>query len=150
LQGDEVGARRRAREHALKILYQADLASVGASEAVRSHWSMDPEDDPAVRTFAERLVRVVLSDLPAIDALISDASRNWRIDRIGAVDRNILRLSLGEMKADPDTPSAVVIDEAVEIAKAYGEAESHAFVNGILEAVRRRLAADRAGGPAPA
>jgi N utilization substance protein B len=138
-----VGARRRAREHALKILYQADLAGVGGDDALRAHWTLEPEDDAAVRAFAERLVRAVLADLPALDALISEASRNWRIERIGTVDRNLLRLSLGEMRADPDTPPAVVIDEAVEIAKAYGESESSSFVNGILESVRKRLAATR-------
>ena len=140
-----MGARRRAREHALKVLYQADVAGLDATDALRNHWALEPEDDPAVRSFAERLVRTVLSDLPTIDALISEASTNWRIDRIGTVDRNLLRLSLGEMRSDPETPPAVVIDEAVEIAKAYGESESFAFVNGILENVRRRLAGGRSG-----
>ena len=134
-----MGPRRRAREHALKMLYQADVASSSTEQAVAGHWSLEAEDDPAVRAFAESLVRAVRSDMDAIDALIRDASRNWRLERIGAIDRNLIRLALGEMRSDPSTPAAVVIDEAVEIAKDYGEAESHVFVNGILEAVRRRL-----------
>ena len=121
------------------MLYQADVASTSGSQAIAAQWSLEPEDDQGVRAFAEHIVAEALADLPRIDGLISAASHNWRIERIGAVDRNILRLAIAEMIHDPGTPPAVVIDEAVEIAKTYGESESHQFVNGILEGVRKRL-----------
>jgi len=143
-----MGHRRRAREHALQMLYQADVAGVDADETVRVHWERDPEPDAAVRAFAERLVRAALADREAIDSLIGGVSRNWTIDRIGAVDRNLLRLSIAELKTEPDTPAAVVIDEAVEIARTYGENESPSFVHGLLEAARRRLHAQRSGATA--
>lgn len=130
------------------MLYQADVVAAPGAHAIASQWSLEPEEDPSVRDFAERLVHETLGDLPRIDSLISQASHNWRIDRIGAVDRNILRLAIGEMIHDASTPPAVVIDEAIEIAKTYGESESHQFVNGILEGVRRRLGAE-SGVPAP-
>lgn len=129
------------------MLYQADVASTSGSQAIASQWSLEPEDDQEVRDFAEHIVGQALADLPRIDGLISAASHHWRIERIGAVDRNILRLAIAEMIHDPGTPPAVVIDEAVEIAKTYGESESHQFVNGILEGVRKRLRAPEA--PAP-
>jgi len=137
-----MGARRRAREHALKVLYQLDVTDSPADEAMESHWLLEPETDPSVRAFAQRLVRDVIAARTDIDGLISAASTNWRIERIGTVDRNILRLALGELRSAPDTPDAVVIDEAVELAKEYGDSESAAFVNGILEGARRRLRAE--------
>jgi N utilization substance protein B len=121
------------------MLYQAEVASLGADETVRVHWESSREPDPAVRDFAQRLVRAVISSLPEIDALISSVSHHWPLERMGSVDRNVLRLALGEMRSEPETPAAVVIDEAVELARAYGETESHAFVNGLLDAARRRL-----------
>ena len=134
-----MGARRRAREHALKMLFQADLASATGAHAIAAQWSMEPEPDAAVRAFAERLLGHALADLPRIDALIVACSRNWRIERIGTVDRNVIRLAIAELLHETETPSAVVMDEAVELARTYGESESHQFVNGVLEGVRRRL-----------
>lgn len=125
------------------MLYQADVASSPGPQAIAAQWSLEPEGDPSVRSFAERLMRQVLGDLSRIDGLISEASHNWRIERIGVVDRNILRLAVAELLHDPDMPAAVVIDEAVEIARTYGESESSNFVNGILEGVRRKLAEGR-------
>lgn len=121
------------------MLYQADVAAAPGPQAMAAQWTLEPEADAGVRDFAERLVRQALDDLPRIDSLITEASHNWRLDRIGAVDRNILRLAIAEMLHEPQTPAAVVIDEAVEIARAYGESESRQFVNGILEGVRRKL-----------
>jgi N utilization substance protein B len=121
------------------MLYQADVAGLGADETLRVHWGREPEPDAAVRAFAERLVRATLADRDALDSLISAVSRNWTIDRIGVVDRNLVRLALAELKTEPDTPPAVVIDEAVEIARAFGESESPSFVHGLVEAGRRRL-----------
>lgn len=133
------GPRRRAREHALKMLYQADIAGLSPDETLDSHWEREGEVDQSEREFAEQLVRAVLGDLDTIDALIAAISHHWTLDRIGTVDRNVIRLAIAEMRTFPATPAAVVIDEAVEIAREYGESQSHAFVNGLLEAARRRL-----------
>lgn len=135
-----MGQRRKAREHALQVLYQADIAGLGVEESLRTHWEREPEDEPATRAFTERLVRTVGERREAIDALLASSSRNWTLERMGVVDRNLLRLSVAELLSEPDTPPAVVIDEAVEIARDYGDRDSQSFVNGVLEAVRRRLA----------
>ena len=125
------------------MLYQADVASSPGPQAIAAQWSLEPEADASVRSFAERLVRQVLADITRIDGMISEASHHWRIERIGVVDRNILRLAVAELIHDPALPAAVVIDEAVEIARTYGESESSTFVNGILEGVRRKIAEGR-------
>lgn len=138
-----MGARRRAREHALKVLYQADVAGIPIPAAMAGYWSIEPEADGDVRRFAELLADGVAAEHDSIDELISSISHHWRLDRMDTIERNILRLAIGELLRHPDTPPAVVIDEAVELARAYGGAESHAFVNGILEAARRRLATPR-------
>ena len=134
-----MGSRRRAREHALKILYQAEVGTQSFKAAMTGHWSIEPEADGDVRRFAEELARSVETDGARIDELIAEASHHWRLERMDAVERNILRLAVGELIRHPDTPPAVVIDEAVDLARGYGGSESHSFVNGILEAVRKRL-----------
>ena len=123
------------------MLYQAEVGSQSFAAAMIGHWSIEPEDDGDVRRFAESLVRSVESQLPRIDELIAEASHHWRLERMDAVERNVLRLAVGELACHPDIPAAVVIDEAVDLARGYGGSESHAFVNGILEAVRKRLSA---------
>ena len=135
-----MGARRRAREHALKMLYQADVAGITIPAAMAGYWSIEPEPDDDVRRFAELLADGVAAERDAIDELIGSISHHWRLDRMDTIERNVLRLAIGELRGHPGTPPAVVIDEAVELARAYGGAESHVFVNGILEAARRRLA----------
>ena len=140
-----MGSRRRAREHALKVLYQLDVISGTVEDAIAAHWTIEPEDDASVREFAEQLVHRVAVSRDAIDESIGQASTNWRVARMGTVDRNILRLALAELAEGGSTPDAVIIDEALEIAREYGESQSVSFVNGVLEAARRKL---RGGGGA--
>jgi N utilization substance protein B len=142
-----MGSRRRGREVALQVLYQLDvqeqlsddaaLALFWRSFAVRDEdvsGEKGPEnDDDESRAFAETLVRGVRSELVTIDALLARASRNWRVERMARVDRNLLRLAVWELKWSKDVPAKVAINEAIEIAKRYGTAESPAFVNGILD-----------------
>jgi N utilization substance protein B len=123
------------------MLYQAEIGDQSIAAAIVGHWSIEPEPDGEVRRFAEGLVRAVESERARIDELIAEASHHWRIERMDAVERNILRLAVGELRQHPDTPAAVILDEAVDLARGYGGSESHAFVNGILEAVRKRLLA---------
>lgn len=142
-----MGSRHRAREHALQMLYQAELAGLDAEETVRTHFEREPEDEPGVRAFAERLVRSTLAQREELDELIGELCLNWKVERLAAIDRNLLRLALGELREESETPAAVIIDEAVELARDFAGSESGAFVNGVLEAGRRRLRPGGEGAP---
>ena len=131
------GARRQARAYALQILYARDVdAGTDVAGAV-AKWDADfeLELEPAAREFAQALVRAAVDRATAVDELIAKASKNWRLERMSRVDRNILRLGSVELSAFPDVPVKVVINEAVELAKRFGTAESPAFVNGILDRI---------------
>ncbi len=135
-----MGHRRRAREQALQILFQLDLTGGSPAEVSAQFWSGAAADD-AERSFAERLVCGVTRQRQILDEWIVASAENWRLERMAVVDRNVLRLAVFELLEDVQTPVAVVIDEAVEIAKRFGSADSGAFINGVLDAVRRRIAA---------
>jgi N utilization substance protein B len=137
-----MGSRRRGREIALQILYQLDVQEqLSDEQALALFWKHFAENPPEAETgdgdearaFAEQLVRGVREKLQEIDALLTKASKNWRLERMARVDRNLLRLALWELKWSADVPAKVAINEAIEIAKRYGTAESPAFVNGILD-----------------
>ncbi len=137
-----MGSRRRGREVALQILYQLDVQEqLSEQQGLALFWQNfalredEPEqkDDDEAREFAAQLVSGVRGHLQEIDSLLATASRNWRLERMARVDRNLLRLALFELKYSADVPAKVAINEAIEIAKRYGTAESPAFVNGILD-----------------
>ena len=136
-----VGGRRRARECALQVLYALDTkAALGsaeaADEALEHFWrGLGDEKDPAVIQFCETLVRGVALRMAEIDALLHQASRNWRLERMARVDRNILRMAIYELRLAGEVPAKVVINEAIEVAKRFGTAESPAFVNGLLDRI---------------
>ena len=145
-----MGTRRRAREFALQILYQLDVQEqLSDDQAIGIFWrnfAATAEAEGATATdlgeiqpFAEKLVRGVREHLAEIDAQIQGASKNWRLERMARVDRNLLRLALYELKYVDDVPAKVAINEAIEIAKRYGTNESSAFVNGILDRCREEL-----------
>ena len=144
-----VAARRRSREAALQVLYAADLARAlrpdrpeGAEESfeqVARHFEL-PE---GARAFAAQLVSGVAERLSELDQRIAAHAQNWRIERMAAVDRNVLRIAAFEL-LHGDAPVEVVLDEAVELARRFGGDSSPAFVNGILDAVARD-ARDAAG-----
>ena len=140
------GARHLAREAALRTLYQCDLAGGAVEDALRSvlYGTLADADELVVeeptRRFVERLVRGVRARREELDTLISEGSEHWRLERMAAVDRNVLRLALFELLDEPETPAAVILDEAIELAKLYGGPESGAFVNGVVDGIRRRLA----------
>jgi transcription antitermination protein NusB len=94
---------------------------------------------PQMRAMAERLATGAQSRAADLDAGIAEAATHWRLDRIAPVDRTILRLGAYELEVETETPAAVVLDEAVELAKRFGEVDSPAFVNGVLDAIRRRV-----------
>ncbi len=130
-----MGRRRSAREFALQVLFQIDLTESAADEVLGQFWSrQDP--DPEVRAFTERLVHGVVNRRTEIDSRIVEAAENWRIERMGVVDRNVLRMAVYELSSEEGTPEAVVIDEAIEIAKRFGSEGSGGFINGILDSIR--------------
>jgi N utilization substance protein B len=137
------GRRRRSRELALQLLYQNDLAGTPADEMfVRTDEYVNAK--PEVQEYASRLVLGTLSRRDELDAKLAERSEHWRLGRMPAVDRNLLRLALFELLYEEDTPNAVVIDEAVEIAKKFSTPSSGPFVNGVLDAIRRATFGPRA------
>ncbi|MDP6933823.1 MAG: transcription antitermination factor NusB [Myxococcota bacterium] len=137
-----MASRRRAREFALQALYQIDVSDCSARAALEATWSwlLDGDDDtrPAESEeieFTNKIVEGVVAQRDELDALIEKASVNWRLSRMPIVDRNILRMAAFELVATPDVPVSVCINEAVELAKQFGEKESRAFVNGILDRI---------------
>jgi N utilization substance protein B len=140
-----VGHRRRAREQALQMLFQIDLGGGRPAEVAAQFWG-EREVEERERTFADRLVRGVAERRADLDRRITAAAANWRLERMAVVDRNVLRLAVFELLADPGTPAAVVIDEAVEIGRKFGGSDSASFINGVLDAVRRHLGGDAAPG----
>jgi transcription antitermination factor NusB len=133
-----MGKRTKARECALQLLYQWDLTREPMDKVAGLYWQVRTTTDET-RRMAERLARGAQSELPRIDEVIGQASRNWRMDRIAAVDKNIMRIATYELMREPETPPSVIIDEAIEMAKRFGEGDSPAFVNGVLDAVNRTV-----------
>ena len=133
-----MGMRRHARELALQLLYQHEHTGADL-EVMQRNFDEWTSSTDGVREFADFLLRGTLANLEKLDEELSLQTAHWRLERLAAVDRNILRLALFELAHVPDTPPAVVIDEAIEIAKKYGAEESGRFVNGVLDGfVKRR------------
>ena|ERR671936_365339 len=134
-----MGTRRKSRELALQMLFQADMGRQGLEEVRRTFWNERGSAAEEVRSFADDLFRTALERGPEIDVLIERHAQNWRMDRMAAVDRNILRSGVAEFLAFPATPKPVVINEALEIARKYSSPESVQFINGVLDSVARHL-----------
>jgi N utilization substance protein B len=129
-----MGARSTAREAALQMLFALDIASSDVEKVIADFWRETP-GEPEGRAYADGLVRGIARDLEATDTLIRGASKNWRLERMTRVDRNVLRLGAWELAHQRDVPRAVILDEAVEIAKLFGNEESGAFLNGVLDRI---------------
>ena len=121
------------------MLYQVDQTGVSADDLFGEFWVGQSSAGPELRGFAERLVRGVVERQQEIDGRIATAAEHWRLERMAVVDRNVLRLAVFEMLHQADTPTAVVIDEAIEVSKKFGSEDSGTFINGILDAIRRRI-----------
>jgi transcription antitermination protein NusB len=132
-----VGKRRKSRELAMQMLFQADLGGQKPDEVRATFWQARDEVDPAARGFAEDLFRVATERQSEIDALLEQHSKNWRLVRMPAVDRNLLRMAVAELIGFAGTPAPIVIDEALEIARRYSAPESIDFLNGVLDAIAR-------------
>jgi len=131
------GVRRSGRAYALQLLYARDGDPSTNLDIATNSWAgeFELEVEQAAQAFARELVTTAVERAAQIDELITSASKNWRIDRMSRVDRNILRLGACELVAFKDVPVKVVINEAVELAKRFGTAESSAFVNGVLDRI---------------
>ena len=128
------GTRRKGRELALQALYQIEITgdpSVGAVELFLRHF----EGTAQAKEFARRLVSGVVSQRPAIDRTIEQSTENWKLARLAKVDLVILRMATYELMFCPDIPNAVSLDEAIEIGKRFGSADSATFINGVLDQV---------------
>jgi N utilization substance protein B len=129
-----MGSRRKAREAAVQMLYQMDVAGVEAARAIELFWeNLGTEADE--REFADALVLGYGARHDEIDDKIRAASKHWRLERMSRVDRNIIRLGAYELLHVNDVPRRVTLNEAVELAKRFGNEESPAFVNGVLDRI---------------
>jgi len=142
-----VGARSEGREAALQMLFAVEASGAPEGRVLVDFWREFPGDVEG-RTYAESLVRGVVAERTDIDGRISRASDNWRLERMTRIDRNVLRLGTWELLHEHDTPKAVVLDEAVELAKRFGTEESGAFVNGVLARIAEECERERTTGEA--
>jgi transcription antitermination protein NusB len=134
-----MGARRSGREAALQMLFQLEGSGVSANQAIELFWRTYEDADPEGKAYADAVVRGVADNLEAIDKKIAAASQNWRLERMSRVDRNLLRLGSWELMFRSDVPRAVILDEAVELAKSFGTDESSGFVNGVLDRIAENI-----------
>jgi transcription antitermination protein NusB len=133
-----MGIRREARECALQMLYEYDVGKHSRDEILRTFWQMN-ENPEKVRDFANQLFDGTVQRLKEIDKVIQQHTKNWRLSRMAAVDRNVLRLAVFEFLSGGKTPETVVINEALEIAKKFSTQESAQFVNGILDSIKTEI-----------
>ena len=134
--------RRQAREAALQMLYQSEIGKAGAFESIATYWPAREDEaqlDSPLREFANTLVRGALSRREEIDGLLVAHANNWRVERMGVIDRLVLRLGVYEMLAEAETPSKVIINEALELTRRYSGEEAVGFVNGVLDSIRKEL-----------
>ena len=137
-------SRRRAREAALQILYQWDIGRSEVHQAVETYFEQQwPDAGPPpgeLRAFATALATETVERLPAIDALIAETAERWRPERMAVVDRLILRMAICEMlRGGQAAPAAVIINEALELGRTFSAEESVKFINGMLDAVRKKI-----------
>jgi N utilization substance protein B len=142
-----MGTRRAARELALQALYQLDVAGEEEADAGLALFWSHFEQPPEVQRFARELVEGVRAERARIDRLIAASAEHWRLPRLSRVDLAVLRLATFELLARPDIPTAVTLDEAIELARRFGGEDSAAFVNGVLDHIARTAAGRvKAGG----
>ena len=134
-----MGTRRKSRELTLQMLFQADMGKQTPEEVRRTFWRERADVEADVRSFAEDLFRVAGDRATEIDSLIEGHAQHWRMERMAAVDRNLMRAAVAEMLGFPATPRAVVINEALEVARKFSSPEAVQFINGVLDSVGKQL-----------
>jgi transcription antitermination protein NusB len=138
-----MGTRRKSRELTLQMLFQADMGKQTPEQVRQIFWRERGDVGPDVQNFAEDLFRVATDRATEIDGLIEGHAQHWRMERMAAVDRNLMRAAVAEMMGFPDTPRAVVINESLEIARKFSSPESVQFINGVLDSVGKELESAR-------
>jgi transcription antitermination protein NusB len=137
-------SRHKSRELALQMLFQWEVGQHAPGKVVATFLPTHKADDE-VKAFARRLFEGTIQELGGIDPLLRRHAENWKLERMAAVDRNVLRLAIYELQHCAETPPAVVINEALELARRFSTPDSVEFVNGVLDAVRKSLASPAAG-----
>lgn len=133
-----MGQRRKAREHTLRILFQMEFEDSNPHEALDQYWK-SRKTTAEIKEYSTWLAKGIASNQKTIDSLIQSVSEHWRISRMALIDRNILRMAVFELLYEDNIAPAIVINEAIEIARRYSGDEAATFVNGILDAVRKTL-----------
>ena len=134
-----MGTRRKSRELTLQMLFQADMGKQNPEQVRQTFWRERGDVGTDVQGFAEDLFQVATNRASEIDGLIEGHAEHWRMERMAAVDRNLLRAAVAELLGFPATPRAVVINEALEIARKFSSPESVQFINGVLDSVGKEL-----------
>ena len=140
----KTGTRRKSREMALQMLFQLDMGKQNEDQVRQTFWNERKDLDEKVRGFSDDLFRIACERREEIDQLIERNAEHWRMDRMAAVDRNLLRAGVAEFLGFPQTPRPVVINESLEIARRYSTPESVQFINGVLDSVARELGEQKA------
>ncbi len=133
-----MGKRRKARENTLQILFQLEFNDSAPEKAIGSFW-LHRKTSKEIMEHTQFLVNGIISNREKIDGLIQSVSANWRLDRMALVDRNVLRVAVFELLYERGIAPAIVINEAIEVAKKYSSQEAATFVNGILDAARKKI-----------
>ena len=133
-----MASRRKARELALQMLFQWEVGAHPPAHVLATFLS-GRDLDPNIESFTRELFEGAAAEAESLDKQIQENSPNWKMDRMAAVDRNILRMALYELEHFPETPPAVVINEALEIARRFSSEDSVEFVNGVLDAIRKKM-----------
>jgi N utilization substance protein B len=134
-----LGTRRKSRELTLQMLFQADMGKQDPDQVRQTFWRERGDVAADVRDFADDLFRVATGRASEIDSLIEGHAEHWRMERMAAVDRNLLRGAVAELLGFPTTPRAVIINESLEIARKFSSPESVQFINGVLDSVGKEL-----------
>jgi N utilization substance protein B len=140
-----MASRRKARELALQMLFQWELGGHSPQHVV-STFLRPQKVDEEVESFARGLFEGTVAEVDTLDRLVREHSEHWRLERMAAVDRNLLRVAVYELRHYPETSPAVIINEALEIARRFSDKDAVEFINGVLDAIRRNLPVTK---PAP-
>lgn len=135
-----MGQRRKGRELALQMLFQADMAKQSVEQVRKTFWAERTNVEEEARGFADDLFRIAMDRQEEIDGIVERHASHWRIARMAVVDRNLMRAAVAELLGYKKTPRAVVINEALEIAHKYSAPESVNFINGVLDSVSKEMA----------
>jgi N utilization substance protein B len=138
-----MGTRRKSREMVLQMLFQTDMGKQTPDQVRKTFWAERKDVDDSTRGFADDIFKIATDDSQNnpenIDAMIQKHAANWRLERMAAVDRNLLRAAVAEMLGFPQTPRPVVINESLEIARKFSSPESINFINGVLDSIAKEL-----------